>query len=172
MDPTTGQCSFIDSADVTVLKPAYIPPATNVRQSLLVVIVDAPACGAAAASGATVSNLQSLYFGPNLDGKGGWAVRLENCRCVHAPEQWAHVDTRCFPEPRYASLPYKPLTPRTPRPVPTFPAQLWRGGVGAPHQRPDPVRHRHAQLLMVGSDRMVAKWPCPQLAGCRQQGRR
>ncbi|PNW81383.1 hypothetical protein CHLRE_07g353600v5 [Chlamydomonas reinhardtii] len=47
--------------------------------SLLVVIVDAPACGAAAASGATVSNLQSLYFGPNLDGKGGWAVRLENC---------------------------------------------------------------------------------------------
>eukprot|EP00198_Chlamydomonas_reinhardtii_P012727 XP_001702064.1 metalloproteinase of VMP family [Chlamydomonas reinhardtii] len=79
VDPTTGQCSFIDSADVTVLKPAYIPPATNVRQSLLVVIVDAPACGAAAASGATVSNLQSLYFGPNLDGKGGWAVRLENC---------------------------------------------------------------------------------------------
>ncbi|KAG2429776.1 hypothetical protein HXX76_010560 [Chlamydomonas incerta] len=79
VDSTTGQCSFIDSADVTVLKPAYIPPATNVRQNLLVVIVDAPACGAAAASGATVSNLQNLYFGPNFDGKAGWAARLENC---------------------------------------------------------------------------------------------
>ncbi|PNW81386.1 hypothetical protein CHLRE_07g353750v5 [Chlamydomonas reinhardtii] len=79
IDTTTGQCSFISSTDVTVLKPAYIPPATNVRERLLVVIVDAPACGAAATSGATVSNLQSLYFGPNLDGKGGWAVRLENC---------------------------------------------------------------------------------------------
>ncbi|KAG2429775.1 hypothetical protein HXX76_010559 [Chlamydomonas incerta] len=79
IDTTTGQCSFVASTDVTVLKPAYIPPATNVREHLLVVIVDAPACGAAAASGATVSNLQNLYFGPNFDGKAGWAVRLENC---------------------------------------------------------------------------------------------
>ncbi|PNW85979.1 hypothetical protein CHLRE_03g201552v5 [Chlamydomonas reinhardtii] len=79
VDATTGQCSFIDATDVAILKPAFIPPATNVRERLLVVIVDAPSCGSGAAAGATPSNLATLYFGPNSDGKGGWADRLETC---------------------------------------------------------------------------------------------
>ncbi|KAG2422336.1 hypothetical protein HYH02_015453 [Chlamydomonas schloesseri] len=79
VDPATGQCSFIDSADVTVLKPAFIPPATNVRQRLLVVIMDAPGCGSGAAAGATPTNLATLYFGSAQDGKGGWADKLETC---------------------------------------------------------------------------------------------
>ncbi|KAG2436658.1 hypothetical protein HXX76_006186 [Chlamydomonas incerta] len=84
VDPSSGQCSFIDATDVAILKPAFIPPATNVRERLLVVVMDAPACGYPAASGANIANLTKLYFGPSGDGTGGWAARLENCRQVAA----------------------------------------------------------------------------------------
>ncbi|KAG2439764.1 hypothetical protein HYH02_010641 [Chlamydomonas schloesseri] len=79
VDATTGQCSAIDSTDVAVLKPAYVPPATNLYPKLLIMLVDAPACGSGLPAGVTVNSISQLYFGPNLDGKGGWAFRMENC---------------------------------------------------------------------------------------------
>lgn len=79
VDTTTGQCSAISSTDVAIVKPSYIPPATNVFPKLLVLLVNAPACGSSLPSTASVSSISQLYFGPNLDGKGGWAFKAENC---------------------------------------------------------------------------------------------
>ncbi|KAG2432511.1 hypothetical protein HXX76_008856 [Chlamydomonas incerta] len=79
VDATTGQCSAISSTDVSVVKASYIPPAVNVYPKVLILLVDAPACGSGLPSSASVSSISQLYFGPNLDGKAGWAFRAENC---------------------------------------------------------------------------------------------
>ena len=52
------------------------------RERLLILIMDAPACGAAAPM--TVSTAETLWFGPNKDARGGYASRAEMCRCVWA----------------------------------------------------------------------------------------
>ncbi|KAG2439758.1 hypothetical protein HYH02_010635 [Chlamydomonas schloesseri] len=68
---------------VTIVPPVtnaiYVPPATNLYPKLLIMLVDAPACGSGLPAGVTVNSISQLYFGPNLDGKGGWAFRMENC---------------------------------------------------------------------------------------------
>ncbi|KAG2454073.1 hypothetical protein HYH02_001113 [Chlamydomonas schloesseri] len=79
VDATTGQCSAISSTDVAVVKASYIPPATNVYPKVLILLVNAPGCGSALPSTVTVSSISQLYFGPNMDGQGGWAFKAENC---------------------------------------------------------------------------------------------
>ncbi|PNW71387.1 hypothetical protein CHLRE_16g652200v5 [Chlamydomonas reinhardtii] len=77
VDAAADQCTFVAQQDVAIVKPAYVPVAKQVRERLLILIMDAPACGAAAPM--TVSTAETLWFGPNKDARGGYASRAEMC---------------------------------------------------------------------------------------------
>ncbi|KAG2441654.1 hypothetical protein HXX76_003272 [Chlamydomonas incerta] len=77
VDPAAQQCTFVAQQDVVIVQPAYVPLAQQVRERLLILIMDAPACGAAAPM--SVSTAETLWFGPNKDGKAGFAIRAELC---------------------------------------------------------------------------------------------
>ncbi|GIL87283.1 hypothetical protein Vretimale_1768 [Volvox reticuliferus] len=79
-NPLTGDCTPDGATIIKVLQAAQaseVADGANITQSLLVIILDYPACGLP--SNITEADVRTIYLGPNLDGNGGVAQKYRQC---------------------------------------------------------------------------------------------
>ncbi|KAG2483495.1 hypothetical protein HYH03_017677 [Edaphochlamys debaryana] len=76
-----GQCTYLTSADASVLAPAPAPSSakTPLKMRPLVMILDLTSCNALYTPQVTPSSISTTYLGPNLDAQGGHAIKFEQC---------------------------------------------------------------------------------------------